>query len=258
MLGVTTTYHGFVGGEYIKLFRTEEEAKFPLGIAVEMAHVYIGGERMSYDVMAIYQKHNFDPVVALEGCWPDKEVLVRMKFRQDDPIQLEVDVSGSPDDIYEEGDLKGPYLYDPVARHVDENNALNYFREMTLSGEFGPCWKVHGPFAHDISTNKRANFPSAWKNERREDSDRNRILLYPQTYFTNALHGKGIFTYVISDECEIIYAGDRSAALGRSDRVETEFMHFLQLYITSDHQKEKSANECRPPRPSINDDENQV
>ncbi|CCI47608.1 unnamed protein product [Albugo candida] len=119
MLGVTTTYHGFVGGEYIKLIRTEEEAEFPLGIAVEMAHVYIGGERLLYDVMAIYQKHNFDPVVALEGCWPDKEVSVWMDFRNHDPIQLKVRVSGNLDDIYEEGDLKGPYLYDPYEVYED-------------------------------------------------------------------------------------------------------------------------------------------
>lgn len=101
---------------------------------------------------------------------------------------------------------------------------------MTLNGEFGPCWKVDHRFKLHLSTAKTAHFPSAWKNERRKDIDGKRILLDPVSYFDHACVKKGIFTYVISDEGELISVGDKSAALGGPGLFETEFINDGELY----------------------------
>lgn len=63
MLVVSTAYHPFVSGDYMKLYERKDRkaGTLPLGMAVEIARVYYDNIITSINVMVFYENDNRTP-----------------------------------------------------------------------------------------------------------------------------------------------------------------------------------------------------
>ncbi|KAL0583549.1 hypothetical protein ABG067_006573 [Albugo candida] len=232
MLGVSTAYHHFVSGEYMKLIRRSKTGVWTLrvGMAVEIASVYYEKSGSSENVMAFYVNDDEDPGRVWQACWPHNKVEVSYHHTKADEgrhspsKQMKVVVSSdstipnAPQDA-----MPWTYLYDPSKKtdgHTTEE--MKHFDTLNLAGKFVPCWKYHDRLEDDVENHEKAYIPDMWRTRKRKENESARILLNPNTFLQFA--PKGVYSYEVTDEYQRIHAGDMSATYKNPGKVESVFI----------------------------------